>query len=913
MSFNIHWIIELGGAKERVDARSNSLLDLEQISLRSKGLGIKSKSIMIEQADSIQGPEKDKNDVSILNFENKYKPLQDINFSSVGEKCFMLLDKKVDISNSENKKEKLVMADFGQFVLMEVANSKKPGIKNVFFNSLIQVKSELNFEVKLQLESEYNDKTVYIDLGQDDLQYVPVRYCTTDTTMTLHTNNERVTAVIEESLGDNEIKFGSFFSDSQQFTNISNYYFSGDSKNWDKISQKDTMLVVSTGKSSNGDKSKVLVSSTIYRKKIYVSNRGNQKEYAYAFLITLRPIIIIKNATPRNLELRFNSDKISYALDTNEKHVFKGASNVDEKTSIRVKIKDSSFRESSPYYPLEYNNKKVRIASIYMVDEKGDGNRLFLKVEVRRYSSHHIKCFIYCPFLIYNETNYDLYYKSHVYFTKVNKHNGGNNGLEFEDQWNQLVEEFKEETRVQENVMDTSEHLMNSTDIDPSADEFYVRMCKNFEMYSPDKVPQSLRISTSISHPNWSNAFIMRFKECSSLVIRQNKSDSIQRANEKSGEGVIDKHHSHLRRKLKFLVYVDQLSGLFFRSKLIMIQPYYIIKNVDETISFAVTQCDLLDYKISIKPQTATSFNWPHKDAEESLVIAQVESASNTLQTDWSRKFKIDMPGQFTVKCTKAGIVSYITVIVYHDENSPYYITLCRATKESLPIKIVNETKYEINLSQVFLDPKKKILPHVPKGEVINVKPCSVKMFAWDENCPPFYLKVQVEDSEKIYAMDSVKDLEPLVLKGLTNKEHRVMKHYLRGYLKRRNIYDERETDREEYCILNFSKQTLKIYPTDSYPTMVKLQNAQIDEDFQRNEFVLVYAKESFYFQCKNSAECKLWVNSLLKAKNLYQEDTIFIKTEPTEHCRVLTFYKAGHGDKEEQAVRGDKNLPIEK
>ena len=259
-----------------------------------------------------------------------------------------------------------------------------------------------------------------------------------------------------------------------------------------------------------------------------------------------------------------------------------------------------------------------------------------------------------------------------------------------------------------------------------------------------------------------------------------------------------------------------------------MIQPYYIIKNVDEATSFAVTQADLLDFKISIKPLTAMAFNWPDKDSEESLVLALVESASNTLQTDWSRKFKIDLPGQFVVKCFKAGTATYVTVNVYHEENSPYYITLCKATKENLPLKIVNETKYEMKISQVFLDKKKKLLTNVQMGDVITINPCSYKMYAWDENCPPRYLRVQVDESEKIYEMDSVKDLEPLILKGVTNKEHREIKHYLRGYLKRRNIYDDRDNYREEYCILNFSKQTLKIYPNESYATVVRLQNAQI-------------------------------------------------------------------------------------
>lgn len=77
-----------------------------------------------------------------------------------------------------------------------------------------------------------------------------------------------------------------------------------------------------------------------------------------------------------------------------------------------MKFTDSKFRESTSCHPFMYKNKKVGIESLYMIGADSDYNRLFLKVEIRRYSSHHLKCFIYCPFLIYNETEFDLFYKS---------------------------------------------------------------------------------------------------------------------------------------------------------------------------------------------------------------------------------------------------------------------------------------------------------------------------------------------------------------------------------------------------------------------------------------------------------------------------------------------------------------------
>lgn len=319
------------------------------------------------------------------------------------------------------------------------------------------------------------------------------------------------------------------------------------------------------------------------------------------------------------------------------------------------------------------------------------------------------------------------------------------------------------------------------------------------------------------------------------------------------------------------------MSGFLSRSKLIVIQPFYIIKNMDESLSIALTQFDLLDHHVPIKPGSSITFNWPSRDSEEFLVLAQIESASNTLISEWSRKFPINMLGQFTVKVPKAGDFEYMNVNIYRDENSPYYITIRRATLEMLPLKIVNETKYDMNVSQVFLTKNKKVDESVPKGETVRVKANKTEMFAWDENCPPRSLKVQVEDIEQIYNMDNIKDLSPITFKqGLTSKENQEVKQYLRSYLKRRNIYDDRDNFKEQYCILNFSKLEMKIYPANSnYPTIIRLPDAQIDEDFQKNEFMLVYNKDTYYFQCKNSAECKLWVESLVKAKNLNQENTV--------------------------------------
>lgn len=73
---------------------------------------------------------------------------------------------------------------------------------------------------------------------------------------------------------------------------------------------------------------------------------------------------------------------------------------------------------------------------------------------------------------------------------------------------------------------------------DQNTDEFFIRISKNFEMYCPDKIPQSLKISTSVKNSNWSNPFIMRFNSSSCLTVNQSKNDIVKRGDEKNEEMV---------------------------------------------------------------------------------------------------------------------------------------------------------------------------------------------------------------------------------------------------------------------------------------------------------------------------------------------------------------------------------------
>lgn len=82
-----------------------------------------------------------------------------------------------------------------------------------------------------------------------------------------------------------------------------------------------------------------------------------------------------------------------------------------------MKFLEGYFRkESTEFKPFDYKTKKGKTLFIRMDGDSSDDltkrNRLFLKVEIRKYSSNTICCYIYSPFLVYNETESRLRFKS---------------------------------------------------------------------------------------------------------------------------------------------------------------------------------------------------------------------------------------------------------------------------------------------------------------------------------------------------------------------------------------------------------------------------------------------------------------------------------------------------------------------
>lgn len=160
---NKRWTVEIGHSRNPLLLNKGSFMsDFDQISSRSRGEKLQnSPRVSFQQPyDKVRHFKRDDtghND----DFSSTNKPLKDLMFNTIGEKCFILLDKGAEISTSENKKEKIVLSESGLLMLVDVNDSKEQGVKNIQFNSMIQIKSELDFDVKLEFECENVDRAVF--------------------------------------------------------------------------------------------------------------------------------------------------------------------------------------------------------------------------------------------------------------------------------------------------------------------------------------------------------------------------------------------------------------------------------------------------------------------------------------------------------------------------------------------------------------------------------------------------------------------------------------------------------------------------------------------------------------------------------------------------------------------------------
>lgn len=192
--------------------------------------------------------------------------------------------------------------------------------------------------------------------------------------------------------------------------------------------------------------------------------------------------------------------------------------------------------------------------------------------------------------------------------------------------------------------------------------------------------------------------------------------------------------------------------------------------------------------------------------------------------------------------------------------------------------------------------------------EMVQISASGLEMFTWPEVSEPQRLTVEIEGEIKTYNMKPIMDMEPIILRNQNLKSTKIeKKKHLTGYLKKKGINEVESNSQEVYCVLNFSNKKFYIYEKQKLKKTIHLKAATFEENSQRNEFSILYDRKYYYFLCKGIEECNVWVSGLQRAKQLFQNNAIQVRLEPSINTRRLIFYFAKQTQRKVRSTKDDK------
>ena len=189
--------------------------------------------------------------------------------------------------------------------------------------------------------------------------------------------------------------------------------------------------------------------------------------------------------------------------------------------------------------------------------------------------------------------------------------------------------------------------------------------------------------------------------------------------------------------------------------------------------------------------------------------------------------------------------------------------------------------------------------------------PYARERFAWDEITHPHELLVEIENVRGRYEIDEIGDHRTMDLSegNEMQLEREEGNNLTKGYLRRKGLHDDKY--QEVYCVLSQRKQVLKVYEKSNpgKPQKIILAGSKID-DMRDQEFMIMAPKnkkefEFFVFKASSEEEFQDWIRSIKRAVILSNPNLIFVKVEPIDSTKVVTFYtlKFDQADNSEMTI----------
>ena len=137
--------------------------------------------------------------------------------------------------------------------------------------------------------------------------------------------------------------------------------------------------------------------------------------------------------------------------------------------------------------------KKKKLVSVLFVDEKtGENNKLVLKFEIRKMSQKSLEIIIYSPFLILNETEFTLFYRSGKNISKMNE-----DIMMMDYDWTKKIESLTNDQELYEESTTNHSEVFNKNKTAYLTRKMEVteRVISMLEMFGPEEGPKTLQIS----------------------------------------------------------------------------------------------------------------------------------------------------------------------------------------------------------------------------------------------------------------------------------------------------------------------------------------------------------------------------------------------------------------------------------
>ncbi|KAL4464468.1 hypothetical protein ABPG72_021161 [Tetrahymena utriculariae] len=526
-----------------------------------------------------------------------------------------------------------------------------------------------------------------------------------------------------------------------------------------------------------------------------------------------------------------------------------------------------------PSNKIEFNPFTKKLKDFVKLEPSQSSDQIYplcLSLEYTKISKQSRVVVIYCPYIIFNRTGLDLYYKEDQKDLQVKKNH---------------FEKKKVNGENKPNFPNENSRLS----INQAQKE-------SLQMFSPSNKFKKLSIGIFYKSPqtiNWSQSISFTQKNHVGIQLTSDN-NNLYEVNVNLSQGV----------------------GDLSKTEMITITPkYYFYNQTEHTIIVSQKVPIMQDTVFQLDQGQIQPFFWMQKDGQQIIYLSFFQDIKNP---KFSNPFKIDEINTFAVKVPYKdesqqqqfnnlnGVdnkYKYKLITISITQMNGVFCVRFLEKGQPPPYVIFNKTNHEIFVQQYIpefvktccskkrnqLTSEKKVI--FPKQRIV---------FTWDHWNIDFdkQLSVEIDTNQKTYNLEKLKDYEPIYLQKIDERgmqkdsdpKKKIL--YKKGYLL---VCDNFKDQFEKYfCILNIYKQKLKLYINKEKISTIDLVYAKLEISREGFDIITIKQKRLNIKQAEDSKKNSLfdWYISIYNSIQVNMPDKVDFKIEPRNGTMEITFYQ---------------------